>query len=61
MIVGKGVNRMCTPLSGESEQSMYEDGEIEENEQDQRPGLEPVEQESIAFHGDTIIAVRLAD
>jgi len=40
---------------------MYEDGEIEENEQDQRPGLEPVEQESIAFHGDTIIAVRLAD
>jgi P22_AR N-terminal domain len=52
---------MCTPLSGESEQSMYENGEIEENEQDQRPGLEPVEQESIAFHGDTIIAVRLAD
>jgi P22_AR N-terminal domain len=52
---------MFTPLSRESEQNMYEDGEIEENEQDQQPGLEPVEQESIAFHGDNIVAVRLAD
>src|SRR6266702_1789101 len=40
---------------------MFEDIEREDSNDQEPAGLEPVEQESIDFHGDTIIAVRLAD
>jgi hypothetical protein len=43
---------------------MLDEGETrssEQQEQSQGQALEPVEQESILFHGETIIAVRLAD
>jgi hypothetical protein len=45
----------------ESETAMNDDTEDEGSQAKQKLALEPVEQDSIAFHGEQIIAVRLAD